>query len=343
MANIKNLANGIVLTPPSGTTGTTLVLESGYGAIMPATPFFLTCTPPGQLSTMGNSEIIQVTARSTDTLTIVRAQKSTTARTMVAGWVVGNGNYADDIIGATGNTVVKQTPTGLINGSNTVFTTLTPYIGGTLLVYRNGSNEGNLVTETSPSAGTFTIDAPSVGDDIQVGYSSAATGSGNADTIDNFHASVTPTAGMILPLNASAQIASSVIDFSTSSLIKSSASTSVNTASTTPVDIGNMTQPTITVPSSGKVIIMGTIFLLLLNTTAADLYCRVLIGSTASRTFSLRPVGQYHGANLGIFDVMTGLTPGTATAKVQYWSVSSSSTVQSQPDYNSVLVLPIGA
>jgi microcystin-dependent protein len=94
--NTKNLANGTVLTAPSpATSGTTLVLDSGYGSAMPAVPFFLTLTPPGQLSTMGNSEVVLVTARSTDTLTIVRAMKSTTARSIASGWVVSNSIYVE--------------------------------------------------------------------------------------------------------------------------------------------------------------------------------------------------------------------------------------------------------
>jgi len=209
MANIKNLANGIILTPPSGTSGTTLVLESGYGAIMPATPFFLTCTPPGQLSTMGNSEIIQVTARSTDTLTIVRAQKSSTARTMSAGWVVGNGVYAEDILAGASSFVPQEVPTGTVNGTNKVFTTSQAYVGGTLEVYVNGLRQKGTThfVETTPSSGTFTMDeAPITGDIIDVRYQTAVTGTGNADTLDNYHANATPTANTLLPLNASAKV-----------------------------------------------------------------------------------------------------------------------------------------
>jgi len=97
MANKKDLATGLIGTALTS-SATTLVLQTGYGAGMPATPFFLTLTPVGQLSTLGNSEIVSVTARSTDTLTIVRAQKGTTAKAFAVGDIVANGVYVDDIL-----------------------------------------------------------------------------------------------------------------------------------------------------------------------------------------------------------------------------------------------------
>lgn len=99
MANRKNIANGI-LAANLTTSATTMTLETGYGSGMPAVPFSLTITPTGQLSTAGNSEIVTVTARSGDTLTITRAQKGTTAKAFTAGAVVANGIYADEKWGA---------------------------------------------------------------------------------------------------------------------------------------------------------------------------------------------------------------------------------------------------
>jgi len=95
MANKKDLATGLIGTALT-TSATTLVLQTGYGAAMPATPFFMTLTPAGQLSTLGNSEIVSVTARSTDTLTIVRAQKGTSAKAFAVGDIAGNGVYVGD-------------------------------------------------------------------------------------------------------------------------------------------------------------------------------------------------------------------------------------------------------
>jgi len=83
----KNLANAIVGTMTPSTSATSIPLQTGYGTTMPAVPFFMTYTPPGQLSTLGNSEIVLVSAISTDTLTVVRAQKGTTAKLIGTGWI----------------------------------------------------------------------------------------------------------------------------------------------------------------------------------------------------------------------------------------------------------------
>lgn len=94
--NKSNLANGL-LQGSLDTTSTTVNLQSGYGNIMPEVPFYITVTPFGQLSTMGNSEIMQVTARSGDTLTVVRGQRGTTAKSFINGDVISNGIYTEDI------------------------------------------------------------------------------------------------------------------------------------------------------------------------------------------------------------------------------------------------------
>lgn len=91
----KNLSNAIVGTMTASTSATSIPLQSGYGSTMPAVPFFMTYTPPGQLSTRGNSEIVLVTAVSTDTLTVVRGQKGTTAKDIGTGWIGSAAIYAE--------------------------------------------------------------------------------------------------------------------------------------------------------------------------------------------------------------------------------------------------------
>lgn len=95
MAYKKDLATGII-GRAIDTKATSLVLQSGYGASMPRVPFYLTLTPATQLSTQGNSEIVLVTGRTSDTLTITRAQKNTTAKSFAVGDIVAAGSYADD-------------------------------------------------------------------------------------------------------------------------------------------------------------------------------------------------------------------------------------------------------
>lgn len=82
----KNLAVSVVATAPSpATSGTSLVVSSGHGARFPVAPFNATIWPSGAMPDAANSEIVRVTAISTDTLTIVRAQEDTSARTVVVG------------------------------------------------------------------------------------------------------------------------------------------------------------------------------------------------------------------------------------------------------------------
>lgn len=83
--------------------------------------------------------------------------------------------------------IVKGFPTGLINGTNTVFTTPQPYIAGSLQVYINGLAQSQLVAETTPTSGTFTVTpAPLTGDVINVYYHVANTAVGNADALGGY-------------------------------------------------------------------------------------------------------------------------------------------------------------
>src|SRR4030095_1502988 len=81
---LKDFAYGTVLTAPSpATSGTSLVLNAGQGALMPTVPFNATVWQLGVQPSTTNAEIVTVTAISTDTLTIVRAQEGTSARAIV--------------------------------------------------------------------------------------------------------------------------------------------------------------------------------------------------------------------------------------------------------------------
>lgn len=81
-----NLAISQVATAPSpATSGTSLVVTTGHGGRFPAVPFNAPVWPAGGLPDPSNAEIVRVTARTSDTLTIVRAQEGTTARAIVVG------------------------------------------------------------------------------------------------------------------------------------------------------------------------------------------------------------------------------------------------------------------
>lgn len=207
--NRKNLAAGILANSP-GVSGTNWLLETGYGQTMPDVPFKMTTTPPGQLSTMGNSEIVNVTARSVDALTVVRAQGGTAAQNVQAGWPVANGIYVEDMPG-TNSIVSDETPTGTVNGINKLFTTSQKYVPNSLQLFIRGVKQARGVhfVETDPATGKFTVsDAPITGDNMLVTYQFAEFGTNNADTVDGFHAASTPTANTLLPLDSDGKVPS---------------------------------------------------------------------------------------------------------------------------------------
>lgn len=82
----KNFAYSLVATAPSpATSGTSLVVTGGDGALFPTPPFQATIWITAAQPSTSNAEIVTVTAVSTDTLTIVRAQEGSVARTVVVG------------------------------------------------------------------------------------------------------------------------------------------------------------------------------------------------------------------------------------------------------------------
>lgn len=94
--NKKDFASGIIKNNP-GLSGLTLEFETGYGQTMPEVPFYLTGTPPGQLTTLGNSEKVLITDLDGDVLTMERAQFPTVAKNIKKGWAFSNGMYTADI------------------------------------------------------------------------------------------------------------------------------------------------------------------------------------------------------------------------------------------------------
>lgn len=173
MANLKDYATGTVLTAPSpATSGTSLTLQSGEGADMPTPPFYATVHPDNILPKKSNAEKVLVTAVSTDTLTIVRAQGGTTAKSIAVGWRLSNTIFAADLY--NGSIVQNEVPSGSINGSNTAFTIASAFTPGSLSVYLNGqrlkSGAGNDYTENSSLTGFTMLYAPATGDVLLVDY-----------------------------------------------------------------------------------------------------------------------------------------------------------------------------
>ena len=87
MDDYKNLAFGRVLVPPSPpATGTSIELLLGQGQRCPTVPFNATLWPVDEYPEPVNAEIVRVTARSGDVLTIIRAQEGTVAQAIAAGY-----------------------------------------------------------------------------------------------------------------------------------------------------------------------------------------------------------------------------------------------------------------
>lgn len=81
-----NFAISNVATAPSpATTGTSLLVAAGHGPRFPSPPFNVSVWPQGQNPDPTNAEILRVTAVTGATLTIVRGQEGSTARTIVVG------------------------------------------------------------------------------------------------------------------------------------------------------------------------------------------------------------------------------------------------------------------
>lgn len=118
-----NFATSLVATAPSpATSGTSLVVTTGDGAKFPAVPFNATICPASTAPTTANAEIVRVTARSTDTLTITRAQESTTARTVVVGDQIFAGITAKtltDVEGGVLLTCIQYAPSTVTAYSST--------------------------------------------------------------------------------------------------------------------------------------------------------------------------------------------------------------------------------
>jgi len=88
-----NFAKSLVATAPSpASSGTSLVVTAGDGALFPAPPFNAVVFPPGAPQPLrGNAEIVRVTGVSTDTFTIVRntsTDNNNQAQSIAVGWII---------------------------------------------------------------------------------------------------------------------------------------------------------------------------------------------------------------------------------------------------------------
>lgn len=228
-----------------------------------------------------------------NTITFVTAPP--TGAVLLADYNVSNTAYS---VG-TNSTIFDETPSGTVNGSTTLFTAARGYVAGSLAVYINGIKQkrGTHFTETSPASGTFTMsDAPLTGDDIMIDYQFNLNPSSNADTVDGIHASSTPTANQLYPLNANAKLDPTMLD------------TTLGTWQTWTPTFSNMTIGNATV--TAKYIQIGK---------TVHFRLSVVLGSTSTigtnPNFTLPVASAAYGATSGeiLIGVANYLQPATAS------------------------------
>lgn len=85
---------------------------------------------------------------------------------------IASGPPGESQIDETGGPGAYGTLTGLVNDSNTVFTTSQPYKAGSLrVIYYGQVLSGSNITETTPASGVFTLGfAPATGTWVQAAY-----------------------------------------------------------------------------------------------------------------------------------------------------------------------------
>ena len=95
MDNKGNLVN-LILELSLDIAETELYYSASYQSYLPRPPFYLTISARGELSSMGNSEIVLVTSTNyPGRLSIVRGQKNTSPRSFKVGDVASSGIYAE--------------------------------------------------------------------------------------------------------------------------------------------------------------------------------------------------------------------------------------------------------
>ena len=136
---VKNFAISRVATAPSpADSGTTLVVETGDGALFPdpssSGEYNVVIYPNGEQPTSTNAEIVRVTARTTDTMTIDREEESTSARTVAEGDIVMlaiTAKMVSDLSTAVTGVVTEDGTQTLTNKTLTAPALTSPTMSGT--------------------------------------------------------------------------------------------------------------------------------------------------------------------------------------------------------------------
>jgi hypothetical protein len=177
--------------------------------------------------------------------------------------------------------------------------------------------------------------APLTGQALRVGYQFSTGASGNADTVDGIHASATPTANTLLPLNPNAQFPGTALGS-----VRLSASESTDLFNNTALSVSTWTDfkanQNFTVNSSNSIVLISIVGSCLIGSTSAsvDAASRVVIDSAG--TPIIKRVGGNRGQGSNTYTnpfsgsgmiVLTGLSAGVHTIKTQILSNASNSVV----------------
>lgn len=92
--NKRNLLN-LVLLGQLSAVDTIVRFDSNYTSILPEPPFYMTISPPGQLSTPLNSEIVLVTQTDYGFVIVERGKKGTDPKQFENGAIMSSGIYAE--------------------------------------------------------------------------------------------------------------------------------------------------------------------------------------------------------------------------------------------------------
>jgi hypothetical protein len=326
-----NFAYSTIATAPSpATSGTTLNVQPGDGALFPTAPFNVTIWPAGAIPLAGSAEIVRVTSKgSGDNWTIARTQEGSSTRSVIAGDQIAATITVKTATDIEGTGILR--PAG--GGLETVNTVASSGSSKTLDL-----GDGNVHDVTLTAACTITLAGATSGKGCTMTLLLRQDGTGGRTV--TWPGSVTWLGG-VTPVLQSAASALDVITLFTldggttwigaqavspaPSFAFAEVLTSESTTSSSFADLATVgPAATVTVGPSGMVLVgwncqfgTGTISgemavaLSGANTLAANDNWALYNGSTA---------GNGHG--MGRTYVFTGLTPGSTTFKAKYKSNS---------------------
>ena len=303
MANIKDFATALIATAPSpANSGTSLVLQAGKGARMPAVPFAATIHPEGEIPTLDNAEKVNVTNVVADTLTIQRAQGETTAKNIGIGWRISNAIFASDLdlSGLVPKTTAVNTLYG-VNGSGNQASYL----------ISQGSDTSSIAQRSS--GGTLTVGTPTA--------SAHATTKAYVDAADTAHTSNTSNPHSVTKAQVGLGNADNTSD----------ADKPVSTAQQTALDGKQNADATLTALAAHNT--NG-----ILTQTAADTFTGRTITGTANQVNVTNGDGVSGNPTLSLpQDIHTGATPQFNGLAIVSTVAEVSLTSQSADDWSSGL------